>query len=734
MNYGRFFVLDYKSSDIVNGIAVFNYRGVKYRKDDNRCECAADTPQYPIYLSINAQGVFFYVHYAIREEPGGGPEEKIIHQNSLILSLPVSSDFEIRDNLTRNLNEIYRVVFPVNQDGNYLYELFVDNVVSSEDQNKDITYSSLEVFGINYRKPANLKNPPMIGFLRKLFLDFLYDLEHTDVFGNSVFCEETCVKLRENFLFRAIANKAEYYYQRKQQTWAPVADYPWERADRDLFYADYYSKAEQTWVETIADPRANRCFYESEWFASVEAEMDRVYLPGICEDGLSGKCRTDARADRTKCCSQVLSSVRFRRELSREGQAREASRATIRSRVKDAARTASNWYIKKYSFSGTLKIWYGPNYGWGALLLLLLALAVGVSLAAPPHSVGGPVSDLITLAFAMIVVAGGILLVTAFGPQKRYLRTVGLVNVLMPRLFSSIVAGWFTLAVGEDIFKGFFDSIFDPYPAVLLSVILCVFVYYEISKLNPFLGFVRRMCRSAALLIIAFIYSFVVGFLVMAFFGEKYLERSDYVDKFYADNVFTAEPGFRVRNDCLNESVHRLFYDALARQDHALKHDICDICRKKKTLVDRIQGDSAVYDSIDSRLTFYLAERFFGEEAAGGVGPEEDVRSRVEHIRRHVEAIRNGADTTFAMTSFDDMTRRNVWAALLKRLDSQEAYRSSLDNLEPCDPATRHVILMRTVFGMGLFRDMLLQFTFFAMFIGIFIQLIFDEKPITEPV
>lgn len=70
---------------------------------------------------------------------------------------------------------------------------------------------------------------------------------------------------------------------------------------------------------------------------------------------------------------------------------------------------------------------------------------------------------------------------------------------------------------------------------------------------------------------------------------------------------------------------------------------------------------------------------------------------------------------------------------LLRCLDNHHVYQQVLKELAPMDK-DRHEILKEDKFNILIFRDMLLQFTFFAMFIGIFIQLIVEEKSITEPV
>ena len=71
MNYGKWFTLDLEASDLKNGITVFNYRGFKFRKKDAPLEFEKEehgemtTPEYPIFLTFNSDGVHFCCHYAL---------------------------------------------------------------------------------------------------------------------------------------------------------------------------------------------------------------------------------------------------------------------------------------------------------------------------------------------------------------------------------------------------------------------------------------------------------------------------------------------------------------------------------------------------------------------------------------------------------------------------------------------------------------------------------------------
>lgn len=759
MNYGRFFVLDIEASDITQGISVFNYRGVKYLKNDDKCENKADTPTYPIYISFTPQGVFFYVHFAVKNEKKEIPS--VIHQNSLILSLPLSSNFDIRDHLTDCLNDIFRTAFPVNTDNNYLYDIIDRHIKSSEDLGKDITYSSLEIFGINYQKPKTQNRPPIIGFLRKLFLDFLYDLKHTSVFENASVYDQVYVGLHENFLFNAIANKAEYYYQRKQQVKASVTGYPWDRADRQLFYADYFSQAEQKWIETITNPKADRSFFESGWFSDVETEMNQLYLSGSTKYILptpKGHCPRVIESKKTKCCTEFVSDIVVRKGNSHNCLANAKSEKKIKNTLRSSAKLASNWYIKKYCFSGTTRIWYGNYYRWIKALIALFVFSLCAMLLAPSFKEGIFQDQTIP---PLCVIGGSLLLwlLGLFNYKKWYIRDIGCINILMPRLLASIIAAWFTLAIGEDIFKGFFDNKHQLWVSIGLLIILIIFVYYEIGKINPYIRISKRILRSSMLMLVAFSYAFIVGILVINFFGGKYLERSDYIDEFYVNSVYTSKPDFSVDSCDQPKLVHDIFYEIIEKYEPRLIDSV--IKDKQDTLItqklDKLYSQFSLNsclklpvtvpsdtlkpgrtDSIDYRLTLLLVNEFIKEDSIPIHRMHErmfegsTIKSRIDQVIYFYNHLRHLPDSL--NPSVDFSAYPETWINLLKSIDNHQVYRKVLKYLKPLNNNHQHRILTVTKTGIWIFRDMLLQFTFFAMFIGIFIQLIFEEKPITEPV
>lgn len=734
MNYGRFFSLDREMSLLPKGVAVFRYRRVK--DSDGSKDAMSVTPKYPIYATFSDDGVRFFMHYCKDPDKSGidcSEEKMFLFSNNLILFLPILENTETKDALTENLNQIFNNLYPVSDKGhNPAYKFVKDGLENTEEKNKGITYSSLEVFGIVYQPPLNVEYPPIKGFMRKLFLDFLYDLEHSALFHNAANFESIYSKLNENFLFAAIRNKAEYYYQRKKQFDVHVVDYPWEMADKQLFYAEYYSKAEQIWVETITHPKADRCFNESEWFSDVETEMNQIYLSDSIKYRNPTKKWEHKRtleSGYTKCCNEYIADIVIKEDDSDDCERQNISIRKLRERLESSAKTASNWYIKKYSFSGTIKIWYGQNYRWPKALVVLFILGLSAVLLAPSTKI---LPEQILLPLGLV---GGFSLLWLIGfvnPKKWYIRSIGCVNMLMPRLFASIIAAWFTLAIGEDIFKGFFDNKHQLWVSVVLLAVLIIFVYYEIGKINPYITIGKQVRRSLVLMIVAFVYAFTAGILVISFFGAKYLERSDYIDEFYVNKVYVANPEFTIKEDRRDTVVHEIFYNTIAKYNAGLKDTI------KKLKIGNIKYDTVLphsqFDMIDYKLTLLLVNEFIkGNINKDSVLYEKmfegsTIKGRLNMVSKYVATIE--PDDSFLITKSEYF---NAWLGLLKSIDNHEVYRDVLKELKPTENK-RQAILTEAEFGISIFRDMLLQFTFFAMFIGIFIQLIFEDKSITEPV
>jgi len=209
MNSGSFFRLDLEKSKVVDGITVFNYIDLP-DLDAREDEC-----RFPIRLTISSNHVSFIVHYY---NSSFTPS----HSEELILDLPFGGkDIEM---LSSTIKHIYNTSFPVGRYLNILLEARYSGKNAKYDsiRNSRInldSYSSLFIWELLDAKTfrINLKDPSghITKFLRKLLLDFMFDLMHSDVFATSKYFGKMREGLMNDFFFSSIVKKSEYYYNRR---------------------------------------------------------------------------------------------------------------------------------------------------------------------------------------------------------------------------------------------------------------------------------------------------------------------------------------------------------------------------------------------------------------------------------------------------------------------------------------------------------------------------------------
>jgi len=221
MNSGSFFRLDLDSSKVVDGITVFDYF------DFPDLDSGDKGLRYPIRLTITQDVVSFFVHYY---QGDGIPR----HAEEIIIYLPFNTNDTER--LASSIKHIYNTEFPLLSD--HLHDCLIKRYLDYDDENykkyrdcqiiKD-SYSSLAIWGlveeVEGKSSYNLLDErPVQGgtdskritkFLRKLLLDFMFDMIHSDVFECSKYYSQMKEGLMNDFFFSAIVTKSEYYYCRR---------------------------------------------------------------------------------------------------------------------------------------------------------------------------------------------------------------------------------------------------------------------------------------------------------------------------------------------------------------------------------------------------------------------------------------------------------------------------------------------------------------------------------------
>lgn len=408
MNYGKWFTLDLEASDLRHGINVFNYRGFKFYKKDAPKEFEKEedgeqtTPEYPIFAVLNADGVHFCCHYALlspssKDEDSNNGKLPIYHQDNMILSLECSGNTHTSRDFHHRINEAFCTVYPRKNNpiedgtGDAFFKQFKSQTLRGIEEleaEKGVTYSSLEVF----RKQQIDEDWDVTEYthfvVRKLFLDFLYDFKHTDVFQNSPHYDAVYSRFHEDLLFDAIAKKAEYYYQKKlcENVFCNTKD-RFEDKNYLLANLENYVYTEHHWVECILNPQSDKLFYDSNWIISTKKELDNVYIS-------------------VNSCADLLEKIQMLYDDS------ETKIIELKQIIKSSAEQAHAWYIHKYDLGGSLHVLFGDR---SPVLWLCLCI--------PP----------------LFPIARKLL------SKRSAIRMVGTIEMFLPRMFAAIFAAWFSL-------------------------------------------------------------------------------------------------------------------------------------------------------------------------------------------------------------------------------------------------------------------------------------------------
>ena len=331
MNYGKFFRLNKNLSRIEDGFAIYDYIDLPAYfapSMDNKM-----SPKYPISLMITSSSVIFRLHYSAYkiekekdlnypkyyfdheikddlrkelEKEKSGYTTKIAHMEEIVLELPYVNT--VNKNLADTIKTIYNTEFPqkiidkkeekkdgISTGGRYLEKLIrkrylEENIKEDKDIHSDLyhslrrisdgtsSYSTLWLMGLIIGEKDNIryiltdKKGNVVGFLRKLMLDFMFDLKHSDVFQNSAYYQQMYSGLMSDFYFSALMHKCEYYYYRELITDEISKIGKEEKAEKPenketktkkheervsrlrCLYAQELYKAEELWIKDIMSP------------------------------------------------------------------------------------------------------------------------------------------------------------------------------------------------------------------------------------------------------------------------------------------------------------------------------------------------------------------------------------------------------------------------------------------------------------------------------------------------
>lgn len=758
------------------------YKIEKVSKQDAQDESIKGYSNYPQYIyNIEAPSLIS------ENKVKGGDTTKIVHMEEIILELPFTDT--VGRSLSDTIRDIYDTQFPLIQrdngkdsdlsskekssGGRYLEKLIRTRYLEEKvDEVKDVnshfyeslrkisdgtaSYSTLWLMGlvkgdkndVRYRRTDKKGN--VIGFLRKLLLDFMFDLKHSDVFQNSANYQKMYSGLMSDFYFSALMHKCEYYYYRKltREAIDEIEDGGIDKKTRKqrkesikVLYANELVKAEDLWVQDIMNPQAEKDFEHRypgkskirreifggysfqqwpSWFAEPEEEMRRVCFT----------MKEDNTGEKHICNADTL--IRYLGLNKNSEDQMETNMIDLRDNEKEQI---SRWFLKHYAFSDVLHLHLFRHANLFFLLFLALPVLISwftrISLPIvflcdfiiflvpcavffihyynckscgletchrralncthyvhPESTIVKTRKEIVRrkrwwtivfvlLAFAFVwigqcscinemikdfheeypiptfIIILVIITLVIFVLARRLI--ISVLHLFLPRLVASITLAWFTLSMGFDLYVSYFDSIPSlPYIIGICAIVL-FFVVYSINLVIPHSPTLRKFIRGAELMVISYIISLFVGFVIINFLGEKYLERGGYIGDYYEQHVYIDKSG-------------------------------------DSTFVDSPKTDSSLFVNTSSDTC---------------------LRDSIQTIYKILCNMDTAAHTT-------------------------ESHMKSVDNLQMIKMKNREYKIAAKIdfWGTDIFilRDFLIMFAFIAMFTGIFIQLIIfgDNKQMTE--
>lgn len=745
MNSGKFFRLNLEDSKIVDKVAIYDYIDLPaYKETPNGI-----SPKYPITLCITQDSLRFSLHYcAFHEE---NKEEKkdifyydiadyegigsleMVHLQEVILEIPFTNNS--MQPVSDSIKDLYINYFPVfnkeKKDDSQFLKLKLDEVYKEGDDAKhrlDHSFSNLWLMG-------TLKDHEQyVGFLRKLLLDFMFDLKHTEVFQTAASYQEMYSGLMSDFYFSALMHKCEYYYYRglTLDAISSVEKLPAsseieenKKKERKKFIRQLYAtklfEAEKAWVEDITNPLAERCFKENDddFLSSYEETMlDRVkrwFNEIFNELFRTSKFITrpnwfaDPEEEMRRVCFTMKESGTSIKHLCNSETVAEYLGVEKQDGVMDLRSQISRWFLRKNAFSDVLHLhlfrfahylvpvlvlfvagwilspgstffsqdWWGSNinHGWWLVGPWVFSLMVAIITWVNPRLWFPDTRDIEVLTvwrarlvakrtfwWVLLVGVGLLLLFVAINAAPQYnklalrvafwsaiailmlswtdiihIKLVKNVHLLLPRLVASIAAAWLTLAIGNELFQSFFDALPSRLTCGLLSSVVLFFILYEMNKSIPNKSGLVKLIRSIEMLVASYLVSIVVGLFIINFTGERFMERSGYLETFHSEYLAN-------------------------------------------------NGDSAKF--------VYNQDYYYKEGALSKDSLNRDYLNDLENLT----ITRHGAEESSCGPVI------TYW------------------EVQVGDETHRFFVL----------RDFLIQFAFLAMFIGVFIQMIFEEKSITD--
>lgn len=749
MNSGKFFRLNLEDSKIVDKVAIYDYIDLPaYKEIPNRI-----SPKYPITLCITQDSVRFSLHYcafhdentdafcySIADFQTKGPLE-MVHMQEVILEIPFVNNS--MQPVSDCIKELYINFFPVyheekndpkkNDDSSFLKKT-LDKAYNNdyyEKHSADHSFSTLWLMGL-----LRDENNQYVGFLRKLLLDFMFDLKHSEVFQTAASYQEMYSGLMSDFYFSSLMHKCEYYYYRGltldaissvEKLGAIPEDDKKNRKKliREL-YATKLFEAEKAWVEDITNPLAEQFFKESDddFLSSHEVTM-RDRLKGWWDEICNELFRTsdfitrpnwfaDPEEEMRRICFTMKEAGTNIKHLCNSETVAEYLDRERQDGIMDLRSHISRWFLRKNAFSDVLHLhlFRYAHYIVPVLVLFVAgwALFPGSTFFSQDWWCTTPLKWWVIGTWMVGLVVSLFLWIkpTSYTHKNGNKRSTEVLEGWRKRLVAKRTF-WWVLFGGVDLLLFFVAINMAPQYNVLALWAAGAFAFAAL--ILSWTGIIPiKLVKNVHLLLPRLVASIAAAWLTLAIGNELF------------QSFFDALPS---RLTCVLLSFVVLFF-ILYEMNKSIPH--------KSGMVKLIR-------SIEMLVVSYLVSIVVGLFIINFTG--ERFMERSGYLKDfHEEYLADGGDRSGEAFLQDYHYRGHISKNDTISIPSRD-YLNDLENLTIArhgdDVSSREPVVTYwevqfkdETHRFFLLRDFLIQFAFLAMFIGVFIQMIFEEKNITD--
>lgn len=756
MNYGKFFRLNQNVSKIEEGVTIFDYIDLPAYFDSSRSNKMS--PKYPISVTLTEDSILFRVHYStyktnesyiydVKKAYSDKSSGTILnHMEEIILKLPYANDSI--DDLSNIIHDIYNTRYPLLIGGKttFIKELIIKRygygIESSQDSStaqklydklrenldKDFSYSTLWLMDIvkNESVEGNVENKniylfdkdgqTVVKFLRKLLLDFMFDLQHSDVFQTSKYYQLMYSGLMSNFYFSALMHKCEYYFYRgliNDAIQKQVSSEETRKIHIKHLYAEKLAQAENLWIQDIMDPRSDKYFeYDipknllgkikkelhrntfqnhMSWFAEPEEELRRVCFTMNDIDGVRHICNVDTLVEYLK--NKTIKAENDNLKLSRD-----------KNRI-----VVSRWLLKRYNFSDVVHF---HLFKYANIIYFLLSLFAITYIYVEPNAIGTIISTIDKVKDSISIIGGGLstlhinwcilLLITDFAVALLFVwfSKDSVVELINKKLKIQTIYGARRRIVWKRvIFWGVAQII------AFIAITCVAYSKFYLILLFAFLAYVTKiLVPNLHLLYPRLVASIVTAWLTLA-------AGNDLFAAFFDSKVSL------FMTICLVTIVF-LFVLYEINRILPLETNLNKIYRSVELIV--------ISYTISLIIGAFIIN-FTGERLLERAGVLENfyndyvVHGQEKSMEDEIYTIVLNKDTN-EIKGFSEKERVGYLTELeIKKKGDADSYKI----------ATK-IDIANKKYTFFILRDFWIQFSFVAMFIGIFIQMIFEEKRITE--